>query len=299
MKMKKKSVCLVVSVLATFLVCEIVVCCLPKIYQSSFVISLNTEEQDEKTIDMKSAYSLGLHQTHTYWSSASVGEIIHSDAFLHQLLQTEVSTLDNAYCGSLKDYLSFHQKGIIGLQQFSTKDEQKPVSCDESWYSKSEVSLFHDLRSMLKSEVEYETQFVTVTCKAQDPKVATLIARHTEALLQNELVRYEKQKRESVLSQLARQIEIADAQLAQARETKSANVSECQQVAESFRRQKIVYEAQVQPTRIFLTLSAPTVEYRKVSPSRIKVPMVVTCLVGLLLLGWWERRRIVAFFQEK
>jgi len=126
----------------------------------------------------------------------------------------------------------------------------------------------------------------------QDPLVATMMAEAVHKALIEYIEDSQREKMQQALDQLS---ELA----AEAKSAYMENPSrENETIYLSFARQQVIYKSQMLFTPSIVTIAEPNFSYYKAGPSRIKVPLGITLLIGLILWAWDKRREIVAFFHE-
>lgn len=265
-----------------------IMCLIPKYYTSSFVIARESEEAVETnraiTLNQPNEYDLGIARTDNAITVNGYAEILKSDAFLYALLGEEVSTLDKTWHGTLGAFLNHDKKVDISYDSIS------------GWYSKDAVETMRTLRKSIQSKIDYETRFVTVSCTANDPMVATQLARLVNKALLTKIDQYEHDKMADVLSQLQARTSEAEKAFEAARAQGALNQETLGEIAHSFGRQQVVYEAQMIHHPAYLTLLEPSVEYRKAGPSRWQLPLLLTLLLGAGMIGWNKREILKQYF---
>lgn len=262
---------------------------LPKNYTSSFVITRESEQAVEVnraiTLNQPGEYDLGLARTDNAVQSNAYATILESDAFLYQLLGAEVHTMDNGWKGSLGAYLNRDENNKLEIAYDTINN----------WYSKQAVETIKTLRKSIKSKMDYETRLVTVSVTMHDPMVATQVARMVNERLLETIDRYEMDKMNAVLDQIKQRAQEAERAYEAARMAGESDQEVQGEIARSFARQQVVYEAQMIHHPAYMTLSEPTVEYKKSGPSRWKLPLVLTLLLGAGMVGWEKRADIIRF----
>lgn len=263
----------------------------PKYYTSTFIIARESEQAVEVnraiTLNQPGEYDLGLARTDNAVHEGGYDVILRSDAFLYDLLGREVSTMDGKWHGTLGEYLNRDRKDELHLEYDSVR----------GWYSRQAVETIKTLRGAIKSHMDFETHIVTVTCTANDPLIATQIARMLNESLLRTVDQYEQDKMGGVLAQIKARAEEAETAYEQAKAQGAANQESLGEIARSFSRQQVVYEAQMIHHPAYFTLQEPTVTYRKAGPSRWMLPLLLTLLLGAGIVGWEKRDQIILFIR--
>lgn len=293
-------VCLVVCVLLTYTT--------PKFYESRFIVAGETQQAVEVnraiTLNQPANYDLGVARTDNMIKAETYSKLLQSDTLIYACLQEEVSTLDGKYSGTVGHYLTYYfrnnLKGKITRLLLEKKNSDKTIGIDPltGVYTPTAVEMIDKLRGLITCEIDWETKLVTVSCTAQDPKVAMQIARAVCKHMYTTIDEYELQKMQGVLAQLTAQADQAEKEWMQAKEdNRMSEVETLKNVAGSFRRQQVVYEAQMIHHPAFVVVSEPSFEYRKAGPSRVVGPVIFTFFFGLLMLMWIGRKEIIAYIK--
>lgn len=291
-------VCLVVCVLLTYTT--------PKFYKSSFSVAGETQQAIEVnraiTLNQPTNYDLGVARTDNMIKAETYSKMLQSDTLLYACLQEEVSTIDGKYSGTVGHYLTYYfrnnLKGKIMRLLFDKSDADKTIGIDPETgvYTPTAVEMIDKLRGLIACEIDWETKLVTVTCTAQDPKVALQIARAVCKHMYRTIDDYELQKMQSVLTQMTTRADLAEKEWLQAKEAnRLAEAETLKNIAVSFRRQQVVYEAQMIHQPAFVVVSEPSFEYKKAGPSRVVGPLIITFIFGILMLMWIGRKEIIAY----
>lgn len=262
---------------ATFLI--------PKTYESHFVVAVESqlaiEQNRVMTLNRPENYDLGVIRTDNMMSRYCYKEIIHSDVFIRQLLDMPVKTVDGSFEGSYMAFL--HRKDK------AAKANKEKTDSTLQWISLSQENAARTLRGAIDVKVDYESRLITISCQSEDPLVSNMMARNVQKELAVYIRHYELEKMELTLTQL--QQLTAQAKAAWEKEP----TGEKEQIYKSFERQQVVYQAQMMNVPAFTTLAAPSFSYRKVAPSRWKIPMALTLLIGLSVWGWENRKKLAKF----
>lgn len=263
---------------------------LPKYYTSSFVITQEKEQTMEVNrvfaLNKPSEYDLGIVPTEHAFTIEGYGTLLKSDAFLYALLGQEYSTLNGDWQGTLGAYLNRSSKKPLAIEYDNV----------HGWYSEQAVATIKALRKSIESKVDYETDFMTISCTANDPLVATQLARNVNKALLEAVDQYEHQKMASILAQLKERAQEAELAYEQAKQQGNPNQETLGEIARSLSRQRVVYEAQMIHQPAYTTLQEPTVQYRKAGPSCWKLPLILTLLIGIGMVGWEKRAEITQYF---
>jgi len=259
-----------------------------KTYESTFVIARETERVRDgyraMTMHQPESYDLGILRTENAMNENSYGKILQSDPVLQALINTQVRTLDGEFEGSYADYC------IKDCKKKTTKKVMKIV--DDSlvrWKSIEQEAIKKKMAKSIKATVDYETRYVTVKCTANDPLVATMIAEAVKVELLYYIESYQQDKMHMALEQLS-------ASTAQAKKEWEAEPSkEKEAIWKSFERQEVIYKAQMQYVPAFAVLAEPSFSYTKVAPSRWKMPLIITLLIGIGIWGWDNRKKLMKY----
>lgn len=292
-----------ISLPVCFATLVVLVSFMPKMYKSTFVIAPETEQAVEVnraiTLNQPANYDLGIARTDNAIKPYGYSDVLKSDAFLYELLACEVSTLDGSFSGKVGDYLTFHQKQAFWWAWINNIFGSEPQPIDyatpHEWYTRQEVDLINGLRKSITVKMDYESKFVTISCMAQDPAVATQLARHINEHLLRSIDDYETQKMLGMLEQLQIRSDEAEKAYQDALAVGASNAATLKEIVESFKRQQVVLQGQIVHHPAFTTLTEPSFQYRKAAPSRWKMPLVLTLILGICLLAWVNRKEIIRF----
>lgn len=276
-------------------ICFVILCgisfLLPKTYQSVFVITQEAEDAprgyQSLALYSPDQYDLGILRSLNEIDEDAYSTIISSDAFLAGLLDMPVRTLDGRFEGSYSDYCLLNK---------SSKESKTPTVRvrDEyiHWATDQQESIKAKLFKSIKVEVNHAANFATITCKANDPLVATMIANHVQEHLRSQIENNQLVKRQQVLARLS-------AVTAQAKADYEQNpTKEKETIYKSFAKQEVVYKAQMSCSSAFVVLAEPSFSYKKEGPSHVRIPLLITLIIGLCVCAIDKRREIVAFFHE-
>ncbi len=259
---------------------------LEKTYQSSFVVARESEQAVEHnrvmTLNHPENYDLGFIRTDNMLEANTYSAIIGSDKFLQGLLDMHVRTLDGSWEGSYEDYC---------LKDSQQKEEQETIvdGAHILWKNKTQEAIKKGLGKSIDVKMDYETRLVTISCTANDPLVATIIAENVKEHLRAYIEAYQQEKMGKTLAQLSRMTADAKAEWEQ---DKSA---EKEAIYKSFARQEVVYKAQMVYSPAFAVVAAPSFSYQKVAPSRWKMPLVLTLLLGIGVWCWDNRKKLAKY----
>ena len=106
---------------------------------------------------------------------------------------------------------------------------------------------------------------------------------------------YETQKMLGMLEQLQIRSDEAEKSYQDALAVGASNAATLKEIVESFKRQQVVLQGQIVHHPAFTTLTEPSFQYRKAAPSRWKMPLVLTLILGICLLAWVNRKEIIRF----
>lgn len=259
---------------------------LKKTYASSFVVARETERVKDgyraMTMHQPEAYDLGILRTENAIDEEAYGTIIHSDAFLQGLLDMNVRTIDGSWEGRYEDYCLRESK--------PQKKEAEHIEDQRiHWKNRGQEAIKKSLSKAIKAELDYETRLVTITCTDHDPLVATTIAENVEEQLKKYIEAYQQGKMEEALAQLSAATAQAKAEWEQDR------TKEKEAIYTSFARQEVVYKAQMIYSPAFAVVAAPSFSYQKVAPSRWKMPLVLTLLLGIGVWCWDNRKKLAKY----
>ena len=273
-------VCFIVLAGSTYLI--------PRTYESTFTIAQETEQAVEHnrvmTLNHPENYDLGMVRTDNMLGAQAYEKIIQSDAFLRSLLDVNVCTLDGSFEGSYTDYyLKANDKKYKKIQTIENDHIH--------WKTIQQEQIKIALAKSIQITYDYETEFVTISCTAHDPLVATMMAESIKERLRAHIEAYQQTKMEHTLAQLSAATAQAEADYQQ------KPTPEKEAIYKSFARQEVVYKAQMVDSPAFAVLSAPSFSYRKVAPNRWKVPFLVTLLLGLGMLGWEHKKEVIRYLK--
>lgn len=276
-------------------ICFVILCgisfLLPKTYQSVFVIAQEREDAprgyQSLTLHDPAQYDLGILRSLNELGKEAYSTIISSDAFLAGLLDMPIRTLDGSFDGSYSDYCLLNK---------ISKDSKMPTVRAKNeyvhWSSTQQEQIKSKLFKSIKVEVDHAAELVTITCKAHDPLVATMMANHVQNHLRSQIEKNQLDKKQQILNQLS-------AVTAQAKaDYEQDPTKEKEAIYKSFAKQEVVYKAQMSYSSAFVVLAEPSFSYKKEGPSHVKIPMLLTLLIGLCVCAVDKRREIVAFFHE-
>lgn len=262
---------------------------IPKTYESSFVVAKESERARDGdrslSLHKPDQYELGFLRTENAIDAYAYDAIIHSDAFLFDLLDMHVRTLDGCFEGSYADYYAKDKQ---------TQTSKHQIVDDEHirWKTIQQENIKTHLSKSIKVDMDHETNFVTIRCIAYDPLVAVMMSEAVEEHLRAHIETYQQEKMQQTLAQLSASTTQAKADYEQ------DPTPEKEAIYKSFARQEVIYKAQMNYSPAFVVLANPSFSYRKAGPSRWKMPFTITLILGLVIYGWKKRREIVAFFHE-
>ncbi len=296
-KIKTKKWCFLLCMMGLFVLLVAGTFLFPKTYKSTFVIMTepNTPMESNRvmTFNHPENYDLGITQTRNMLDANAYKEIVCSEQFLRPLLTMHVRTVDGQFDGTYSDYCLHYMGQPIGSKIIRRILESKNniTSTPSSQISalpwtKEEENVKNSLIKAINAEMDYETWFVTITCSSQDPLVSTMMATEIKRALLSYAESYQRQKMQVGLTQLITLTEQAKVDYEQNK------TAEKEAIYKSFQRQKVVFEAQMNFYPAFTILSEPTFSYRKTSPSRWKMPLILTILIGLSIVGWEHKKEI-------
>jgi len=270
-------VCFVVLVGSTFL--------MKKTYESTFVVAHETEEVNDEyrsmTMHQPENFDLGIMRTENAMDEHAYSKILLSDPVLKTLMNTQVRTLDGGFEGSYLDYCLKDNTGKKPAKAIKMVDDS--LIC---WKSPEQEAIKKQLSKAIKVTMDYESRFVTIKCRANDPLVATMLAQAAKVELLYYIESYQQDKMRIALTQLSATVD-------QAKAVWEANPnSENETIYKSFARQEIIYKAQMQFVPSFAVLAEPSFSFSKVSPSRWKMPLAVTLLLGIGFWCWENKKKL-------
>lgn len=270
---------------------------LPKTYRSSFSIRQDNVSAVDKdrvlTMDPEADYELGMVHKDIDLNTYTYETIIQSDAFLCELMQTKIRTLDGSYEGSYQNFFSQDESLCQAIEAENDSNAgNRYVEGNKIiyWSSIQEEKIKVMLSKNITVKVDDESNLVTIAISSPDPMVSTMMA---ESLKQN-LLRYLENYRQARVERSLAQLQSV---ISQARQGYEAAVTaeekkEKKLIYDSFRRQEIVFQAQLFDYPAFNVVSEPSFSYRKVSPKRLMLSVMFTLLMGVCLLGWDYRKEI-------
>lgn len=234
-------------------------------YTSSFVIARESERplQREPALRVNTADRPDWSMTRTESAVDEYGyePIVKSDAFIVSLFDMPVQTSDDLYAGTCYAYyqndIRHFPCGICPPQQM--KPLADSLALDIRWLTPDETMVIREIRRNITVDMNYETRHVTITYRAPDPMVATMMAQHICSELAAFTARYEQQKMQKMLDQM-----------------------DCDEV------QPMVHPA-------FMVLANPTIDYHKAGPHRSLFAMAMSLLVWGAVWAWRERKRILNY----
>lgn len=295
------------SVPVFFVVVLVIMCCVPKTYQSSW--SLVVEDQraidGDRTLTINSPeqYDLGLFQTRNSINEYSYSDLVTSSQLLKSLCAAPVSTLDGQFEGTYSDYINHYMrkpvfqrmKGSIA-RLFRGKPKGAPASSatsEEVYLTRGQAATMAVMRQQISCTFDKRTDIVKIDVMTQDPLVSAQVAKHIENQLEALIMGYQTQKIESVLNHIDTLTLQAENEWKEAVRTHSANADTYKQIYDSFRRQQVVYQAQMVVRKPFVTLSEPTIVYEKTGPHPLQTALLTTLIFAVLLAAWFCRRELV------
>ena len=294
------------SVPICFVVVLVIMLCVPKTYQSSW--SLVVEDQRAAdgdrtlTINNPEQYDLGLFQTRNSINEYSYSDLVTSSQLLKSLCAAPVSTLDGQFEGTYSDYINHYMrkpffqraKGSI-MRLFRGKSKGAPASSvthDEVYLTPGQAATLGVMRQQITCTFDKRTDIVKIEVVTQDPLVSAQVAKHVENQLETLITGYQTQKIENVLNHIDTLTLQAENEWKEAVRTHSTNADTYKRIYESFRRQQVVYQAQMVVRKPFVVLSEPTIVYEKTGPHPFRTTILVTIGFALLLAAWFCRREL-------
>lgn len=295
------------SVPVCFVVVLVIMLCVPKTFQSSW--SLVVEDQRAidgdraLTINSPEQYDLGLFQTRNSINEYSYSDLVTSSQLLKSLCSAPVSTLDGQFEGSYSDYINHYMrkpvlrraKGSI-MRLFRKKTPANPALSQtngEVYLTPAQAGTMAIMRQQISCTFDKRTDIVKIDVVTQDPLVSAQVAKHVENQLEALIMGYQTQKIESVLCHIDTLTLHAENEWKEAVQAHSAKAETYRQIYESFRRQQVIYQAQMVSRKPFVTLSEPTIVYEKTSPHPLRTAVLATLAFSLLLMAWFCRRELM------
>lgn len=302
----KKSLLYVGVMGATFIVLVGLTFLTPRTYQSQFTIVRESENvvnhNRVMVLNNTENYDLGITRTDNALGAYAYKELVYSDQFLRPLLQMHVQTLNGEFDGTYQDYCTHYCKKPLFARIMecimpspSQTTAHKEVSPSVHWVSPKEELIKEGLSKAITTEVDYETGYVTISCVSQDPLVSTMMAEAVNKALLTYINDYEQAKMRGTAEQLDNLVSQYQAQYEQ---STGADKELNKTILESFQRQAVIYRAQMVSHRAYTTLSEPSFSYRKVGPNRFKLPLLLTILLGVIWLGWTNRKCIYSYLRQ-
>lgn len=295
------------SVPVCFVVVLVIMLCVPKTYQSSW--SLVVEDQraidGDRTLTINSPeqYDLGLFQTRNSINEYSYSDLVTSSQLLKSLASAPVSTLDGQFEGSYSDYINHYMRKPVlqrakrsVMRLFRGKAKGAPVSSaplEDVYLTPGQAATMAVMRQQISCTFDKRTDIVKIDVLTQDPLVSAQVAKHVENQLEALIMGYQTQKIESVLSHIDTLTLHAENEWKEAVRTHSANTDTYRQIYESFRRQQVIYQAQMVARKPFVTLSEPTIVYEKTGPHPLRTSILSTLAFAVLLAAWFCRRELM------
>ena len=294
------------SVPVCFVVVLVIMLFVPKTYQSSW--SLVVEDQraidGDRTLTINSPeqYDLGLFQTRNSINEYSYSDLVTSSQLLKLLFTAPVSTLDGQYEGFYSDYINHYMhkpvfqrmKGSI-VRLFRRKPKGAPLpsaTSGEVYLTPWQAATMEVMRRQIICTHDKRTGIVKIDVETQDPLVSAQVAKHMENQLEALIIGYQTQKIESVLNHIDTLTLQAENEWKEAVRTHSTNADTYKQIYDSFRRQQVVYQAQMVVRKPFVVLSEPTIVYEKTGPHPLRTAVFVTIVYALLLAALFCRREL-------
>lgn len=276
-------------------ICFMILCgtsyLIPNTYQSVFVIAQENENIPRMyqipSVHGSDPYNLGFLRSGSEIDRDTYSAIISSDAFLVNLLDMPVRTLDGSFDGTYSDYCLQHKK---------TRQSKEPIKIVQDeyvpWTTIQQEKIKNKLLKSIEVKVDNISGLVSITCRANDPLVAVMIANHVQGHLRKHIEANQQKKKQQVLTQLS-----AIAAQAKADYTQDPT-KEKEDIYKSFAKQEVTYKGQMAYSPAFVVVSEPSFSYKKEGPSHVKIPLLITLIIGVCVYAFDKRREIVAFFHE-
>ncbi len=294
------------SVPVCFVLVLVIMFCVPKTYQSSWSLKVENQRAIDGdrmlTINSPEQYDLGLFQTQSSINEFSYSDLVTSSQLLKSLCSAEVSTLDGQFAGSYSDYINRYMrkplsqriKGSI-IRLFKGQVQGTPASSTVNkavYLTPGQAGTMDVMRQQITCTYDKRTGIVKIDVVTQDPLVSAQVAKHVENQLEALITGYQTQKIESILCHIDTLTVHAENDLKEAMRTHSADVDKYRQIYESFHRQQVIYQGQMVVRKPFVTLSEPTIVYKKTGPHPFRTAILSTLVFVLLLAAWFCRREL-------
>ncbi len=275
--------------------------CVPTTYQSSFSFATeNPRAVDENrvlTLNNPGQYDLGLAQTRSGIEEYGYADLVSSPQFLKMLFATPVSTIDGKFEGTYAEYIdSYMRKSLLkkikGLLRNKANTDSITESMDGVMMNRKQASIMATMHKQIKHTIDQHTDVIKIEVVTQDPLVSAQVAKYAEAQLRTFVQDYQMQKMQIVLERLDSLTEQAERDWQEAVREKSPDTEVSKQIYDAFRRQQVIYQAQMVAQSPFVTLSDPVVNYTPKGPHRTMTALLITLIFSLLMGAWVCRREI-------
>ena len=267
----------------------------PRQFESRFVIAQETEQAIEHnrvmTLNRPENYDLGVVRTDNMFDAFAYKELVVSDAFLRQLVDERVRLLDGSWEGTYGEYVQ-QQKSLLA-RLMARRGAGARGDSALLWQSPEQEKVKIALLKAIDTEVDFETEFLTITFTSQDPFVSTTMAKAIQRNLLTYVENYQQEKMAITLEQLHALSERAKADYLAATDADEKAVKE--QIYLSFARQEVIFDAQSMYRPAFVTIAEPSFSYGKVAPKRFKLAFLLTALLACALIVWKKWNLIKAF----
>lgn len=294
----------------TFIVIWVLTFSVPTYYSCSTSLSTeqmrSTEVERAMTINHPENFDLGLAPLAYSIVPDDYVEVINSTDFLCKLLLTPVLTKDSSFAGTYYEYLAtqYRYPWHKSIKRFLQGKKQplpgEPLPELDAFYPKGLVAEVIALtRKNIGCEVDHTTKLTTISVVAQDPLVAALVAQATSDNLQQVTSQYYLSKSEEVYEHIQDQLVFLHAEYNEAMEHNDQAYAEMvSQAYTSFRRQAIVFNAQLRYYRVFTTLNNVSVPTEKAGPRHLTLAVIGTFLLTLLAILCICHRELFTMFDQ-
>lgn len=236
------------------------------------------------TLNHPENYDLGFTVPDVTIKCQDFEQIVTSTRFSVDMFDTPVSTLDGSFAGAYSQYLKTQLKPtpkerILGI--FHKPAEKASLTAEEvnPFHLVGEQQEIADaVQNNLFFNVDMDTKLVSISATAQDALVAAQVADAGAQLLEHYLGAIYEQKMVEQVENMLQLEAAAEKAYLEAKEAHSPNADMEYQVYQSFRRQRIILDAQKMHHKTFYVLNNATVPVRKAGPKRATMLALILML---------------------
>ncbi len=257
------------------------------------------EQNRVMTLNHPENYDLGFTIPDITIKCQDFEQIVGSTRFTVDMFDTPIRTMDGSFGGAYSQYLNTQIKPtpkerIKAL--FRAPAEGAPLNgaeVDPFRLIGVQQVVAAKIQENLSCKVDMDSKLVSITATAQDALVAAQVADAGAQLLEQYMSGYYEQKMEEQVENMLQLEAAAEKAYLEAKEAHSPDTQMAYDVYQSFRRQRIILDAQKTHHKTFYVLNNATVPAIKAGPKRATMLMLILMLSVLATAACILRKEII------